>query len=184
MFSKNGFRSSPGWLFGLMDSLLILTGIFLGIFLRYWGKTDFIYNEDDLALKMMAIVFMIQISFYYFELYDPKIFKEKKKMGILLLGSLLVSSIFLSVMYYLIPSLTIGRGVLAISLIVILIITFLWRIIYSYVLKGWPIKERILIIGTGDLAKKIKSEILENGYDGFEIVGFIDENRDKIGRAI
>ncbi len=73
---------------------------------------------------------------------------------------------------------------LAISLDLILIFTFLWRIIYSYILKGWPTKERILIIGTGDLAKKIKSEILENGYDGFEIVGFIDENRDKIGRAI
>lgn len=184
MFSKNGFRSSPGWLFGFVDSLLILAGIFLGIFVRFRGYTNFIYNEDYLAFKMMAIVFVIQISFYYFELYDPKIFKEKKKMGILLLGSLLVSFIFLSVIYYLAPSLIIGRGVLAFSLILILIFTFLWRIIYSYILKGWPIKERILIIGTGDLAKKIKSEILENGYDGFEIVGFIDENREKIGRAI
>ena len=49
---------------------------------------------------------------------------------------------------------------------------------------AWASKEKILIIGTGELAKKVKSEILDNGYEGFEIVGFIDENRDKIGRRI
>ncbi len=36
-----------------------------------------------------------------------------------------------------------------------------------------------MIIGTGELAKKIREEITENGYDGFEIVGFIDENQRK-----
>jgi len=65
-----------------------------------------------------------------------------------------------------------------------LFFTYLWRVFYSYVLKSWGPKEKILIIGTGELAKKIKSEILDNGYEGFEIVGFIDENRDKIGRRV
>ena len=105
-------------------------------------------------------------------------------MVILLLGSLGTSSIILTVIYYLIPFLTMGRGIFSISMFLILIFTFSWRVAYSYILKEWVPKEKILIIGTGELAKKIKSEILENGFEGFEIVGFIDEDRDKIGRSV
>ena len=105
-------------------------------------------------------------------------------MGLLLLGALGVSTIILAVIYYLIPFLKVGRLIIAVSLFLILFFTYLWRVFYSYVLKSWGPKEKILIIGTGELAKKIKSEILDNGYEGFEIVGFIDENRDKIGRRV
>ncbi|MEW6375902.1 MAG: hypothetical protein AB1502_08945 [Thermodesulfobacteriota bacterium] len=105
-------------------------------------------------------------------------------MGIIFLGSLGVSSILLAVIYYLIPFLTLGRGILAISLFIILIFTYSWRVVYSYTLGAWASKERILIIGTGELAKKIKNEILDNGHEGFEIVGFIDEDRNKIGRRV
>jgi len=105
-------------------------------------------------------------------------------MGILLAGALTSSFIVLTIIYYVIPSLTIGRGILGISLSLILILTFLWRVAYSYALRTWASKEKILIIGTGELAKQIKGEILDNGYDGFEIVGFIDEDRDKIGKKL
>jgi len=184
MFKINGFRSSTGWLFGFMDSFLILTGMFLGSYFRFSGNMGFLYSENHLALRAMAVVLVFQVCFYYFELYDSKIFKERKKMGILLLGALVASSVILAVIYYMIPFLAVGRGIFAISLFLILIFTFSWRVFYSHALKAWASKEKILIIGTGELAKKVKSEILDNGYEGFEIVGFIDENRDKIGRRI
>jgi len=127
---------------------------------------------------------VIQVSFYYFDLYDPKIIRDRKKMVILLLGSLGASSILLAVFYYMIPLLIVGRGIFAISLFSIFIFAFSWRVVYSYFLKTWASKEKLLIIGTGELARKIKTEILENGSEGFEIVGFIDEDRDKIGRSL
>jgi FlaA1/EpsC-like NDP-sugar epimerase len=184
MFKTNGFRYSTGWLFGIMDSFLILTGIFLGSYLRFSGAADFLIRQDLLVFRMMLVVLVVQVCFYYFDLYDSKIFREKKKMGMLLLGSLAAASVVLAVVYYTMPFLMVGRGIFAISFCLILILTFLWRLIYSYALKTLTSKERILIIGTGELAKKIKAEILDNGYEGFEIVGFIDENRDNVGRKV
>jgi len=184
MFGRNGFRSSVGWLIGFTDSFLILTGIVLGYYFRFSGDNIFSNGGNSLVIRMMLMVFVIQVGFYYFDLYDSKTLREKKKMGILLFASIGVSSILLAVIYYLIPSLTVGRGIFAISLFLILIFTFSWRVFYSYILKEWVPKEKILIIGTGELAKKIKGEILYNGYDGFEIVGFIDENRDEVGRSV
>ena len=184
MISINGYRSSPGFLFGLIDGLLILIGVVGGFYLRFLGHSDFIFRVNHFVLKIMLIVVVNQVVFYYFDLYDSKTFRERKKMAILLLGSLGASSIFLAVIYYLIPFLTLGRGIFAISLFFILIFTFSWRVIYSFALKAWVPKEKILIIGTGELAKKVKSEILDNGYEDFEIVGFIDESGDKIGRRV
>ena len=37
------------------------------------------------------------------------------------------------------------------------------------------VKERILIVGTGELSRKIVGDIYENGRDGFEIIGFVEE---------
>jgi hypothetical protein len=39
-----------------------------------------------------------------------------------------------------------------------------------------------LIIGTGDLAQKIQKEILQNGQETFEIVGFIGERSESVGK--
>ena len=130
------------------------------------------------------MVVVIQVGFHYFDLYDFRIFKDMEKGGILLAESLGIAFIFLTVIYYLIPSLILGRGILSISLFLILVFTFSWRVFYSYVRKTWVSKEKILIIGTGDLARKIENEILENGFEGFEIIGFIDEDRNKIGNRV
>ncbi len=184
MLSMNGYRSSAGLLFGLIDGFLILTGVFAGAHLKFWGDGSSIFLFDHLVLKLMLVVFTIQIAYYYFDLYDFKIFRKATKVGILLLESLGASAIFLAVIYYFLPFLMIGRGILAISLFLILLSTFLWRFLYAWMSKALLNKERILIIGTGELARKIKSEILDNGYDGFEIVGFIDENRDNIGNRV
>ena len=102
-------------------------------------------------------------------------------MGILLLESLGASAIFLALIYYCVPVLYIGRGIFIISLFLILVFGFLERLCYTWALRAWIFKERILIIGTGELAKKVNREILENGYDGFEVVGFIDESGEKVG---
>lgn len=181
MLSMNRYRSSPGLLFGLIDSLMILTGVLGGAYLRFRGDSSSILRLDHLVLKVMLVVLVIQIAFHYFDLYDLRSFRNKRKMGILLLESLGASAIFLALIYYCIPVLYIGRGIFIISLFLILVFGFLERLCYTWALKAWTFKERILIIGTGELAKKVNREILENGYDGFEVVGFIDESGEKIG---
>ncbi len=145
--------------------------------------TGFFYI-DYFVLKLMLIVLVIQIAFYYFDLYDLRNFRDKKKMGILLLESLGVSAIFLALVYYFIPVLYIGRGIFVISLFMILVFSFLERLCYTWAVRAWIFKEKVLIIGTGELARKVNREILENGYDGFEVVGFIDESGEKVGNKV
>ena len=184
MLGINGYRSTSGLLFGFIDSLFIIAGILLGAYLRFLEIESFLYKTDFVVLKLILIVSVIQIAFYYFDLYDFKTYRDKKKMAILLLESIGASTIFLALVYFFIPVLFIGRGIFVLAVFFILIFAFFGRLFYAWALKAWTLKERILIIGTGELAKKINKEILENGYDVFEIVGFVDESREELGNRL
>jgi FlaA1/EpsC-like NDP-sugar epimerase len=184
MVGLNGNRSYSGVIFAAVDSLLIVIAVILGTYIRLWKDNIDITEIANFELKFMAIVFIIQLVFYYVDLHEVRNFKEKKKLMILLIGCLGASSVILSVLYYFMPFLTIGRGIFIISLILIFVFAFHWRLLYAWLSRKKAFKERILIIGTGDLAKMIRKEVLENGNDGFEIIGFIEESRENVGNRV
>ena len=180
--TSGGRYHLSGMFFALIDGLLILTGVLIGTSLRFWSLNWSDFNVEYLNLKITLFVIVIQLAFYYFDLYEFKYFRERKRMLIVLLGSLGFSAIVLAVIYYLVPSIALGRGVM-ISLAFVLCYAMAWRLLFAHFSKAAFFRERVLIIGTGELAKKIREEITENGYDGFEIVGFIDEHGERIDRG-
>jgi len=169
-------------IFAFVDGLLILICVLLGGIIRFGGGKGMVYQVDSLVWKVMLIVLVIQTVMYYFDLYEFRKFREKMRMGILMLEALGVSSIILAVIYYSVPFLGIGRGFFTMSLFMIFMVNSAWRLIYPWIVNKNMFKERILIIGTGDLAQKIQKEILQNAHEGFEIVGFIGEGSEKVGK--
>ena len=182
----NGFPGRPmfGLLFVFVDSLLIFLAVLTGVYFRLGSALSYLLEGEQPVPRIMVIVVVAQVAFYYFDLYNVKIFRERKATAVLLFESLGVSAILLALAYYLFPFLLIGRGVLAVSLSIIFLLAFFWRGFYVWVSGTNTFKERILIIGTGELARKIKQEILENGNGSFEIVGFIDESASRVGKSI
>ena len=165
-------------IFAFLDGLLILSGVLLGGMLRFWAGEGIWYQANYFVWKAMLIVFVMQTVFYYFDLYEFKNFRERLKMGMIMLEALGISSIILAVIYYFASFLAVGRGFFTISLFLIFLMNFSWRLVYPWMLNKRIFKEKILIVGTGDLAHKIQKEILQNGLEKFEIVGFIDERSD------
>ena len=180
MFECNGNRQRlAALILVLIDSFFVLAAVLGAILVRFSGDAGYFFWNGYLALRIFPVVFIVQLGFYYVGLYDPRLY-EWKKMLTLFLASFGVSSALIVVIYYLIPSLILGRGVFAVSFILIFIFSYSWRLFYARVFKLRAFAERVLIIGTGALAKKIEEEI--NAYDGFKVVGFVDENRAKIGK--
>ena len=186
MIGINGFPGRPLFSLGFVfvDSLLVFLGVLTGIYFRLGGVLSYLLQREQPVLRIMVIVVVAQIAFYYFDLYNVRIFRERKATAFLLFESLGVSAILLALAYYLFPFLLIGRGVLAFSLSIIYLLAFFWRAFYVWASGTYTFKEKILIIGTGELARKIKQEILENGNGSFEIVGFIDESASRVGKSI
>ncbi len=181
----NGFqqRRMVKMLFALGDGFLILGGFFLGGMIRFHTGVQGLLEIKHWGAKMALLVIVTQAIFYYFDLCDLKSFRQKAKMTIRLFQSISISFVLLAIISYSLPSLCMGRGILAISLGLIFPMAVLWRFFYGRLVKAKIFKERILIIGSGDMAEKISSEISENWRDSFEIVGFVDEKRGNIGKV-
>ena len=170
--------------FFLLESLFIFGMVILGAYLRFLGDPVNFSTYEYLFLKALLIVASVQLCLYYFDLYDLRIFRNNLELTIRLLQSLGMSSILLAVLYYLFPPLIIGRGIFFISLGFMGAVIIFWRVNYNHILRTKQLDQRIMIIGSGPLAKSIAEEIIESGDTGFKVIGFITDNPEKIGERL
>jgi sugar transferase (PEP-CTERM system associated) len=170
--------------FFFLESLFIMGMVLLGAYLRFFGEPGSFTNDGAFLLKVLLVVASVQMSLYYFDLYDLKYFRNKLELVIRLLQSLGASSILLAFLYYLIPSLIMGRGIFFLSLGFMAAMIVFWRLVYNYLLKSREMDQKILIIGTGELATNIAKEIIEEPDTGFRVIGFITDNPDRVGERL
>jgi sugar transferase (PEP-CTERM system associated) len=170
--------------FFFLESLFIWGMVILGAYLRFLGTPTGFYHYEYLILKAVLIVACVQLSLYYFDLYDLKAFRSNIELGIRLLQSLGVSSILLAFLYYVFPPLIIGRGIFFISLGFMGVVIVSWRIIYNHILKTRQLDQKIMIIGSGPLASNIAKEIFERADTGFNLIGFITDDPERVGQKL
>lgn len=132
----------------------------------------------------LLITLAVQVCFYYFELYDFKIFRSNLELLIRLLQSLGFAMIALAAVYFFFPELMIGKGVFLPGAILISTGVICWRFLYNAFLKMKYINQKILIVGTGKLAKSIAEQILYGEDSGFNVVGFTSDEPARIGEIL
>jgi sugar transferase (PEP-CTERM system associated) len=107
-----------------------------------------------------------------------------RKLILRLMQSLGVGCVILVVIYYIFPSAEIGRVSLFVSANFLFLIFFTLRVLYFKFMDIGKFKESVLIVGSGRLAKNV-GEILHTKRDlGYKIVGFIDNDPEKLGKKI
>jgi len=170
--------------FILLETVFVMGMVILGAYLRFLGDPTNFSNYEYLFLKALLIVVTVQLSLYYFDLYDLKIFRSNVELAIRLLQSLGVSSILLAILYYLFPFVIVGRGIFLISLGFMGAVIVFWRVIYNHILRTKQIDQRIMIVGSGQLAKSIAIEIIDKADTGFNVIGFITDNPERVGEKL
>jgi sugar transferase (PEP-CTERM system associated) len=170
--------------FFFLESLFILGMVVLGAYLRFLGDPGSFSTYEWVFPKALLIVALVQLCLYHFDLYDLRIFRSNLELAIRLLQSLGVSSILLAGIYYLFPVVIIGRGIFLISLIFMGMVIVFWRILYNHILRTKMLDQKIMIIGTGPLAKNIAKDIIEKGDTGFTVIGFITDSPERVGEKL
>jgi sugar transferase (PEP-CTERM system associated) len=171
-------------IFFFLETIFFLGMVILGTYLRFLSDISIFTTYENLLPKALPIVFTIQLCLYYFDLYDLRIKRSNLELVVRLLQSLGISSIVLAVLYYMFPTLIIGRGIFLISLYFMSAVIISWRMIYNHILRTNQLDQKIMIIGTGPLAINIAREILEKDDTGFKIIGFITDNPERIGEKL
>ncbi len=173
---NNRYISTYRIIFLTADTLFLLGAVVVGYYFRFgWrGYPDLLYHLLHRGLFFASV---FQISLYYFELYELQVIGNKSKFARRFVQSVAAMLTVLMIAYYIFPILFLGRGVLLFTVACATAAVFFWRIGYRSLVKGKQLKERIIILGTGELAKEIARQIRYKRDSGFEVIGHIDEQK-------
>jgi sugar transferase (PEP-CTERM system associated) len=121
---------------------------------------------------------------YYADLYDLRAALHGSKLFLQVFQSLAAAAVVLAVLFYLMPSMVLGRGVLLLSMGCIVGVISGWRLFFQWLLTMRQLTMKILIVGTGEEARRVARELLDRRSLGYEITGFIDDDPAKLGVSI
>ena len=144
-------------------------------------------NTPDLGAnlwKIALVTVVCQLCLYYNDFYDLTLVHASRELVVRLLQAVGAASIVLAAMYFTMPSLMIGDGIFVSALAVFVVGILGWRLLFNYLLGSLKMEERILVVGTGDSARKVVRQILDQREFAYRVIGFIDDDASRIGERI
>jgi sugar transferase (PEP-CTERM system associated) len=166
---------------------LLLVGSVLAAYVLRLGLDQLVEAPSLWALiwRVELIALVVQLLLHYCDLYDPRVAYNRRDVLIGLVQALGASSLILAVIYYWVPTVSLGRGVVFLSAVFIALSIVVWRTLFEWVSIGLGPAERLLIVGTSAAAVDLAREIYDRRHSlGVEFVGFIDADEAKVGMPV
>lgn len=130
-------------------------------------------NYEQGLLKIIVVSVAFVTCMYYFDLYDSTILSNRREVLTRLIQVLGAMCMLLGVVYYVYPSLGLGRGIFLIGLLLVALLLLLSRRLF-FILNTLPqFAERALILGEGEFAESLVSELQLRNELGVRVVGHI-----------
>lgn len=130
-----------------------------------------------------ATVFCLA-TFYLFDLYDFVAMHNRHELVLRLVQALGLAWVALAISFYAYPALMLGRSVSLIALPMALTLMVGWRISIHWFLGHPSFGERILIVGSGNLAVEVARQVLNRPDAGYRIIGFVGTDSELLGKSL
>ena len=134
--------------------------------------------------KIGLVTLVCQLCLYYNDFYDLTLVHSRRELIVRLLQAVGAASIVLAALYVLVPSLMIGDGIFVSALFVFVVGILGWRLLFNQLTGSLRMQERILVVGTGETARKVVRQILTQREFAYRVIGFIDDDPSRIGERI
>ncbi len=170
-------------LFTAIDFVLIDLSILLGEFLWLGRVFHFPRYAYPIILTVPALIFVTLL--FSLGVYTTRKFSLTRTTLATFLAFLFISSLTFFFKDY-----AFSRAVVVISSGLSLVLLLTWRIIGRVLGKvgrlgrGGLFGRRTLIVGVGDSGQEVLRKLRSRLVDGYDIVGFIDVNRQRLGEKI
>ena len=164
-------------LLGTIEFLILYFSLYLGLELRFWGQSWEQYI-GSYSTKAFLYAFIMQLSLLAFGVYQRQAGRFVDAMMLRILSGLLLGLVPLGVSYYFVPMFFLGRGVLAVTVILSFVLILITRLSFRQVVKEHNLWSRILVLGAGQNANLIKQAGKRGELRGLNILGYVTVNGD------
>jgi sugar transferase (PEP-CTERM system associated) len=160
----------------IVESIVIALALICGVRIRFWNSAsgfDSYVTTPDFLSQAIAFVAILQICFYYCDLYGFHTSHRQEQL-ISLGQSLGVGCLMLGILYFIFPNLLIGRGIYFISVALVGGSVMLSRVALDRLWQFAAPKENVVILGTSDLAVLVANELSRRKDLNVHLMGFIN----------
>jgi sugar transferase (PEP-CTERM system associated) len=142
------------------------------------------YAPELVFSKMVLVTAVLGVCFYYAGLYEDRTTRRRLDRFLRFGQTYIAALVILAVVYYVFPTLRVGRSIQAIMFPVSLAGILLWRELYAWLFQQTALRDKVLILGTGATARYIAREAISQAPLGYEIEGFLGEHPGEVGRVL
>lgn len=157
----------------LADAATAVLAFVCGIYTRFGFIDESVHKYQNMESRCAVFITVILFCSFFVELYSLDHIHGKRDICIRIGLSTCLSFLFLTSLYYLIPDIGIGRGLLAISLLTFALLQGIVHILLgaSTYLSG--LSKRVLILGTGPTADAIGCIVSAQNHQ-YVLAGYIN----------
>jgi sugar transferase (PEP-CTERM system associated) len=170
-----------------VESVVIAMSLVLGAKLRFWNDpAQFIIYADSesFLLQVLTVLIVLETCCYYNDLYDLNVVRPRSEQFLCLAQALGAGCLLLGLLYYLVPGLLVGRGVLFIALALTTIAISGMRIGLDWLWRLTAREKRVLILGDGETALTAARELERRADLNFRVAGFVTRERSRCGELL
>ena len=165
--------------FVIGEGVLIFLAVTLASYLVMGNIIAFEVLLITMWPKMILVSITTQLSLYFNDLYELDISTSAIDMALRLIQSIGITSIVLSIVYFLWPDTNIGKWFFFTNLMFLLFFLVFWRFVYNQVLKKKLFVEKAIILGSGNLAKDILTEVSKRQDFSYNIHSLVVQDEDE-----
>ncbi len=160
--------------------LAILVGI---IAIARWNQ-DLWFHWNQYRIPMVLVALTYILIFYIANLYDHYLdFRRRENISRVILTSLMGT--LAAVLLFCLPSWQIiPRIFVEWHAVVFVCLAIFWRYSFSAVALPVRLQKRVLVLGAGRAGRWIAQIIMQHPNCGLVVIGFIDDNPQKVGATI
>ena len=163
------------------DVLIIAGTLWLAIAIRF---SALVPTYEGGLLKGGVLVVTLLLALYYSELYGGRAPKTVIGLALRIIKAFAAGGIFLALLYYAIPDLAVGRGILLLHPPFAFAGLLVWRISFYWAIQRDTFVENVLILGTGSAAVSLAREVLQHRNEGYRVVGFLGKDPEEVGKSL
>lgn len=158
------------------EGVLIFTAIYIinRIFLTSGGQ-EVVVAMTVWRSALVTVVF--QLSLYFFDLYDLNVYSSFSETATRMTQAFGFGCIALAGLYYLFPVFVIPTSVFGLGYLLVCACLAVWRFFYIFAVGKRVFSERIIVLGTGELAGSIAGEVTGKIDSGYQIVAFVGQQK-------
>jgi sugar transferase (PEP-CTERM system associated) len=161
----------------LLEGGLIALALLCGVWIRFWNNSSDFNAYIDLpnfTTQALFFVVTIQICFYYCDLYTLSAIRGRHEQMIAIGQSVGAGCLLLGALYFAFPALLLSRGVFFISILLVPTFVAINRVALDRIWLAAAPRENMLIIGDGNLAMVVATELDKRQDLNVHLAGFVD----------